>query len=72
MLTQQQTKNIHNLDVATVLEIMHECAERLGIVSVEEYSDIMCIPRRTIYSKIHKKEILFFEIGMHKFPAING
>ena len=71
MLTDTQIKNIHKLDAVTCLQIMHECAERLGIVSIDDYSKIMCMPRRTIYAKMDKTQIPYFEISEHKFPIIN-
>lgn len=71
MLTQKQIKNIHSLDAATALEIMHECAERLAVVSVQEYAEIMQIPRRTVYAKMESGSILFFNLGIHKLPVIN-
>lgn len=72
MLTEQQIKNIHKLDAQTCMELMHECAERLGCVSVKEYEEIMQMPRRTIYSYIEQNKIKYFQIGDHKFPCINN
>ena len=71
MLTDIQIENINKLDAETCLQIMHECAERLGVVSVEEYEQVMHMPRRTIYAKMDKTQIPYFEISGHKFPIIN-
>lgn len=70
-LTEQQKQNIHSLDTDTILEIMHECAERLGIVSVDEYCKIMGHKRRTVYKKIKDGKIKSITIAGHIFPVIN-
>ncbi len=54
MLTEMQKANINNLDTETCLEIMHECAERLGVVSVDEYQAIVGKPRRTMSTEQSK------------------
>jgi hypothetical protein len=50
---------------------MHECAERLGLVTVDEYSKIMCEGKRAVYQAIADKKKMHFEISGHVFPAIN-
>ena len=57
MLTEVQIKNIHNLDGETCLQIIHECVERLGLMSVEEYYDLTKVNKRTIYLRIKDKRI---------------
>jgi len=71
MITKQQRNNIHKLTTDDCLEIMHECADKSGIVSVDEYSSIMKIPKRTIYQMISDGKLKCFEIGIHKYPCIN-
>ena len=71
MLTQTQIANIHKLDAQTCIEIMNECIERLGCVSVKDYCKIMDMPRRTIYDKISNGKINIIKISEHKFPIIN-
>lgn len=70
-LTDKQKEAIQKLDALTALETMHECAERLGLVSVEEYESITHEKRRTIYQAIKDKKKMHFELSGHVFPAIN-
>ena len=63
-LTDNEKANIQKLDTEKCIEILHECAERLGLVTVDEYSKIMCTNKRTIYDHIKKgklKNIQFCE-----------
>ena len=59
-----------NFDHDTIVEIMHECTEILGVVSVENYCKIMNQKRRTVYEKINDGRIKHVEI-VRKFPCIN-
>lgn len=70
-LTDKQIKSIHNLDAQAALEVMHECAERLGLVSVIEFEAITGVKRRTTYQAIADKKKMHFELSGHVFPAIN-
>lgn len=70
-LTDKQIAAIHKLDAETALQTMHECAERLGLVSVNEYSKIMFEGKRTVYQEIKDKKKMHFEISGHVFPAVN-
>ena len=70
-LTEKQKTAIHKLDAQTALETMHECAERLGLVSVEEFEHITGEKRRKVYQSIKDKKKLHFELSGHVFPAIN-
>lgn len=70
-LTDKQIAAIHKLDAQTALQTMHECAERLGLVTVEEYSNIMGEGKRTVYQAIKDKKKMHFELSGHVFPAIN-
>jgi hypothetical protein len=70
-LTDKQVKNIHSLDAYMVVEIMHECAERLGIVTVDEYCKIMCEKRRTVYDKLKNNKIMKIEIAGRIFVIVN-
>ena len=71
MLTEKQIYNIHRLPKEDILQLMHECAEALGCVSIKEYCEIMRIARRTVYNHFEKGKVKTFEIGEHKFPLIN-
>lgn len=70
-ITDKQIANIQNLDSQAVLEIMHECAERLGLVTVEEYSQIIGVGKRKVYQDIKDKKKMHFEISGHVFAVIN-
>jgi hypothetical protein len=48
-LTDKQKTAIQNLDAETALETMHECAERLGLVTVDEYEAITGNKKRSVY-----------------------
>ena len=71
MLTDKQIINIQNLDADTCIEIMHECAERLGVVTVDQYADILCLKRRTVYANLEHGYIKHVVIAGKKFPCIN-
>jgi len=71
MLTEKQIQNIHKLDAQTCKAIMHECAERLGVVSVKEFCKILNMPRRTVYDFMERGKIQYITISEHKFPIIN-
>lgn len=71
MITEQQKNNIHKLSSDDCLIVMHECAERLGLVSVSRYNSILGIPKRTIYQQLKDNKLKFFEISGVKFPIIN-
>jgi hypothetical protein len=70
-LTKEQERNLFNLDPETQLEIMHVCADALGLVDIPTYEKVMLEKRRTIYDKMNREEIKPFLIGKHKFPLIN-
>lgn len=70
-LTYKQISNIHSLDADTAIEIMHECAERLGVVTVDDYCKIMGEKRRTVYDKLKNNKIMKLEIAGHIFAIIN-
>ena len=72
MLTEKQKANINRLDAQTCIDIMHECAERLGLVDMQDYIDITGEKRRTIYDRMESGKLLNFKIGKHKFPCINS
>jgi len=71
MITDRQLENLNKLPKEDILVIMHECAEILGMVSIKDYSNIMGMPRRTIYDHITFEKIKTFQISEHKFPLIN-
>lgn len=71
MLTENHKANINRLDAQTCIEIMHECAERLGMVDIETYMLALGVKRRTVYEHIESGKVKSFKIGKHKFPCIN-
>jgi hypothetical protein len=70
-LTDKQIDYIQKLDAQTALDTMHECAERLGLVSVDEYCVIMGVKRRTVYKAAKDNKLIKFEISGHIFLAVN-
>lgn len=70
-LTDKQRAAINQIDAEMATETLHECAERLGLVSVDEYSKIMCMNKRTIYDHIEKKLIKCIEFCGFKLIIIN-
>lgn len=70
-LTTNQIAKLHELDKDMVIEIMHECAEILGVVSVKEYFDATCFARRTVYDYMQSGKLKYFSLSGHKFPVIN-
>ena len=71
MISQQKLNNIHKLNPDEILQIMHECAEALGVVSTIEYCKIMGSGKRAVYQKIKENKIITFTISGKKFPCIN-
>ena len=71
MLTKQQIHNIQNLDADTLIEIMHECAERLGVVTVDDYVKILGAKRRTTYANLERGALKHVVIAGKKFPCVN-
>lgn len=70
-LTTKEIEEINNLDAQKAIEVMHECVERLGLVTVDEYSAVMCQNRRTVYQAAKDNKILKFELSGHIFLAVN-
>lgn len=70
-LTDKQIQNINKLDTDTALEILHECAERLGLVTVKQYCSITSKNRRTVYSHITNKQLKHTSIDGNIYIIIN-
>jgi hypothetical protein len=70
-LTDKQIANINKLDADTAQEILHECAERLGLVTVKEYCNITGCNRRTAYSHIANGSLAYTMISNNIFVIIN-
>jgi hypothetical protein len=71
MLTEKQKYNLQQLDTEDLIEIMHVCAERIGMVTADQYSIIHKKPRRTVYAGIESGRIKTTTICGHKLPIIN-
>ena len=71
-LTEKQIKALHKLDNDTLMQILQECAEALGLVSIDEYCSIMNIKKRNLYYKMDSGSVMYFEFGNHKYPVINN
>lgn len=70
-LTDKQIEAIHKLDAQTALDTMHECAERLGLVTVDEYCKILGEGRRSVYQAAKNNQKIKFELSGRIFLAIN-
>ena len=70
-LTNKQIEALHKLDSSTIVQILQECAEALGLVSIEQYCEVMNIKKRNLYYKLDNGSVAFFEFGGHKYPIIN-
>ena len=70
-LTDKEISTIHHLDAEKCIEMLHECAERLGLVSVGEYCEIMHMNRRTVYDHIDKGKIKYIDFCGSKLIVIN-
>lgn len=71
-LTENQKANINNIDSELALDILHECAERLGIVSVSQYCEIMGCKKRTVYIQIEQNKIKSIDFCGNKLIVINN
>jgi len=56
-LTDLQKQAINKMDAEMATETLHECAERLGLVPVDEYAKIHGMRNRTVYDHIQKGKI---------------
>ena len=70
-LTRIQRKNIQALDTDTVIEILHECVERLGLVSVKEYCEIHDRKPRVTYLDIQNEKIKSIKLSENIYCIIN-
>ena len=50
---------------------MHECAERLGVVTVDDYVKVLGVKRRTTYASLERGAVKHVVIAGKKFPCIN-
>ena len=66
-----QIRNIINDDALAALDVMRDCAELAGVVSKQDYSDIMCENLRTIQDKCKNNKLHCVEVSGVKFPAVN-
>jgi len=71
MITEKQINNLAKLNPEDLCTIVQEISEILGIVNVDEYSQIMCKHKRTVYQDIKDMKIKYIEVGGTKFPCIN-
>jgi hypothetical protein len=70
-LTPTEIKAIHKLDAEKAIEVLHECAERLGLVSVGEFKQISGMKRRTIYDHISSCKLTSTDFCGNKLIIIN-
>ena len=55
-LTDKQKASINKMDTEMAIETLHECAERLGLVSVNEFHVLSGINKRTIYDPHNQRK----------------
>ena len=72
-LTDKQKQDIYNLDSETIIEILDECKERLGLVSQTEYCEIMHWDksRQTLVNDIKSGKIKSWILGKVRYLIIN-
>jgi hypothetical protein len=71
MLTEKNIQAIDRMSKEDKLELLHICAEDLGLVSVKEFCFATGMARRTVYDHINLGKIKEFKISEHKFVLIN-
>ena len=71
MINKDKLNNLHRLSVDDCLLIMHECAERIGLVDVDEYCSITMKGKRATYYNMKQGKIKYFEISGKKYPCVN-
>ena len=72
ILTDKQIAAIRDMNAEMAMAVMHECAERLGMVTVAEYCKLLGLKKRTVYKAIEDKKLTYFELGGHVFLSINN
>ena len=70
-LTEAQRNNINRFDTELALDNLHECAERLGLVSVKEYCEIMGAKKLTVYGHVAQNKLRHTRLSEHIFIIIN-
>ena len=71
MLSQSKLNNIHKLKPEEQLQILHECAEALGLVDIKQAEKATGLKKRTIYDHMHNSKIGKYPLGDHIFPLLN-
>lgn len=64
-------QNFDKLNKKEQFEIFKELIEKIGLMSVENYSNLSFENKRNIYRKIDKELILYFEIDKIKLIPFN-
>lgn len=72
MLTDDQKRNISNLDQGTLVEVLHICADSLGLVRPSEAMKLLGYKKRNLYYKIKSGAIKTIEISGNVFVIINS
>ena len=66
-----QMRNIINNNCELAHYITIENLDLIGAVSVSDYSNILCISKRTIQDRLKKSNMNYIELGGIKFPCVN-
>jgi hypothetical protein len=72
MLTDNQKANIQHLDAQTCMELMHICADRVGLVDIDEAQEALGLKKRAVYNRMKCGKLRKFQIGKHVYPCINS
>lgn len=70
-LTQSEITAIDKCDAEKCIDILHECAERLGLMTVREYVEISGMKRRTVYDHIENGKITAIDFCESKLIILN-
>ena len=70
-LTDTEKTAIQKLDAEKCTDLLHECAERLGLVSVGEFEKISGMKRRTIYDHLDSGKLTEINFCGSKLIVIN-
>lgn len=62
---------MHNIDVNTCVHILHNCAERLGLVSVKTFCAIHGKKRRAVYYSIQNGKLKSLKLDNNIYIIIN-
>ena len=63
--------NLSCLPKEEVLQILHDCVEILGVVSMKDYAEMNTITKRAAIDRCQKTQTKCFEFDGRKYPCVN-